>query len=674
LGYHLDTTHARLTIDTDTGLMTIVDLKRGEKVLQGHSLWRAIARHEADLEIPVSTNLKKATVVAKANALVMTWTEVQAREQRIPLYVQAKVSVSGDEFIWTCRVENTSRVEITELWFPWLQVVASASDDEQLLWPAGLGQRIHSPRQRLPSRAFSNYRGDDEDGSVYALMYPGRACMSWFGLYGDGRGIYVASYDPTWRTTSLAVQPADSGLWLGTVKYLFLQPGAEWASTQYVMVVHDSDWHSDAKRYRCWAEQTWWQPPRPHERARKFLGWQRTILRHQYGEVLFPYSTIAEQGASARDAGLDTLHLLGWWDGGMDNRYPMYEYGRALGTRDELAAQLTHLRAKGMHAILYLTGHLIDQGTPFYPERGHDIAAKSIWGTPYHEPYNFWGTGSLIRQLKPKWFAPACPGVEEWWELIRRQISECISLGADGVLIDQIGGMSPYPCFDAAHEHVSPALAAGPNKVTHMRALQDMVQEYDPGFIFATEHVTDVYGQFFDVLHSCGMGASPHAEGFPELFRYTFPEYVITNRDGGYDERNMAAAVRHACLYGLRFDMSVQRGRRTLRTMPRYAQTLAVCNTLRRRYSDSLLRGRFEDNEGFRVTSGLVAKAFRGCQSVGLMVWNPTEEPLIPTVEADGELVQAVLIDGTPYAEHRPLQPHEVAYFHFDTQTGEALV
>lgn len=123
--------------------MTIVDLKRGEKVLQGHSLWRAIARHEADLEIPVSTNLKKATVVAKANALVMTWTEVQAREQRIPLYVQAKVSVSGDEFIWTCRVENTSRVEITELWFPWLQVVASASDDEQLLWPAGLGQRIH---------------------------------------------------------------------------------------------------------------------------------------------------------------------------------------------------------------------------------------------------------------------------------------------------------------------------------------------------------------------------------------------------------------------------------------------------------------------------------------------------------------------------------------------------
>ncbi|MGI6083265.1 MAG: DUF6259 domain-containing protein [Limnochordia bacterium] len=669
MNHHLETTQARLTIDTDTGLMSIVDLERGEKVFESHSPWRAIARYQADLEIPVIAKLEETTVVTGSNALVMGWTYVQARDERIPLRVEAKVTVSGDEFIWSCRVANSSRLEITEWWFPWLRVVVPASDDEWLLWPNGLGQRIHTPRLRLPSRALSAYKGDDEGGGFYALMYPGRASMSWFGLYGGGRGIYVASYDPTWRTTSLAVGPdPDNGdMWLGIVKYLFLQPGAEWESTPYVIAIHNSDWHADAKRYRRWAEQTWWQPPRPHRRAREFLGWQRTILRHQYGEVLFPYRTIAEQAEPARAAGFDTLHLLGWWDGGMDNRYPLYEYGPALGTREELAAQLAQLRSNGMQAILYLTGHLIDLATPFYGEGGHQMAAKSVWGTPYYEPYNFWGTGSLIRQLKSKWFAPACPGAKEWWELIKGQIRECISLGADGVLIDQIGGMTPYPCFDATHGHESPALAAGPNKVIQMRALQEMVREHDPEFILATEHVTDVYGQFFDILHGCGMGASPHPEAFPELFRYTFPEYVITDRHGGYDEQNMVAAMRHACLYGLRFDMSVRRCRRTLESMPRYTRGLAACNAVRRRYGDSLLHGRFEDNQGFGITPGLVAKAFRGSQSMGIMVWNPTEEPVIPTVEADGEPVGAVLIDGAACAKHRPLQPQEVAYFHFAT-------
>ena len=197
-----------------------------------------------------------------------------------------------------------------------------------------------------------------------------------------------------------------------------------------------------------------------------------------------------------------------------------------------------------------------------------------------------------------------------------------------------------------------------------------------PDFIVMTEGVHDTLLDSVPYFHGWGgaMFTQPenkllpwvHGSGedavFPEMFRYTFPEVAITQRQPTPMLSRFAA--NYALLFGLRFEIESRYAPdvRYLRigTMPgpedyadvvsppdvalmratpagdatRYLRAVA---DFTRRHAEFFWRGRFVDNEGFTLTGdGLIAKAYRTEKQLGVLIWNPTGAARTVRVDVPG--------------------------------------
>ena len=151
--------------------------------------------------------------------------------------------------------------------------------------------------------------------------------------------------------------------------------------------------------------------------------------------------------------------------------------------------------------------------------------------------------------------------------------------------------------------------------------------------------------------------------GFPELFRFTFPEHVMTLRHATpMLDRHFA---NYALTFGLRHEIET-RWRADVRylkdnvvpaakdyadctywppdvpmmqgTPPAEAtRYLRAVTDFARRHAAVLWQGRFVDNEGFTLTGdGLIAKAYRTEKQLGVLVWNPTGAAKTARVDVPG--------------------------------------
>jgi hypothetical protein len=112
-----------------------------------------------------------------------------------------------------------------------------------------------------------------------------------------------------------------------------------------------------------------------------------------------------------------------------------------------------------------------------------------------------------------------------------------------------------------------------------------------------------------------------------ELYRYTFPELIMTNRNVAHDEVNYRENANYSFVYGLRFDMSIYRCCGSLSDLPNYAAYLKELNSLRAQYQDFLLKGRFIDQEGFCLdNAAIVAKGYKAEDGrMAVALWNQSD-------------------------------------------------
>ena len=165
-------------------------------------------------------------------------------------------------------------------------------------------------------------------------------------------------------------------------------------------------------------------------------------------------------------------------------------------------------------------------------------------------------------------------------------------------------------------------------------------EENGPEFGFFSEHITDVYAQYLDCIH--GMYTSPYGneskDHFPELFRYTFPECMMTVRNGNpfMDPR----LVNYAIAYGMKYEMEIRyvtdKEFLLADKAPEKRQYAHDMAKLRRRHEDALLLGTFLDDEGVTAGNGLVVKRFHGEKEDALVIWNDSEEETLPQVKVEG--------------------------------------
>jgi alpha-galactosidase len=349
-----------------------------------------------------------------------------------------------------------------------------------------------------------------------------------------------------------------------------------------------------------------------------------------------------------------------------------------MGGRDALRSALAEARRRGKRTILYANGQLIDMDTEFYRVHGKDVAVQQEDGTPFRQDWQKYRSFPAVKCVL------ACQSAPKWLERMRSLALQAHELGADGILFDQLGMTGPIPCWATNHGHAAPTMAYTDDRIAWLRRIADEMKRIAPGFIVMTEGLHDSVLDSIELFHGCVFGEfvpTGKDDVFPEMFRYTFPEVLNTQRHSTPMLNRLGA--NYACVYGLRHEIESRYAPdvRYLKegVVPARADYADVLNPpnvtmmnatpsaeatrylkqvidFERRYASLLWRGRFVDDEGFQFKGEhLIAKAYAAGNQLGILVWNKGDQPTTFSLNVP----QAKLVTATEpeYEKVEPFSP-----------------
>ena len=275
-------------------------------------------------------------------------------------------------------------------------------------------------------------------------------------------------------------------------------------------------------------------------------------------------------------------------------------------------------------------------------------------------------------------FVTACTAAPAWRQRMLSLAEQAHALGANGILFDQLGVVGPKQCFTKSHGHKTPADAEG--RLELIREIARHMRKLDPEFIIMTEGVVDAEQADIPYFHGCGTGfgyfePGPSATVFPELFRYTFPTLVATERiPNPFLTRNYA---NYACAYGLRFEIESRYTADVkylttdqVPTPEEYADcnsppdVALVANGSMQGVGPVHAPGGGVPQRGMAIcccgdgsstsmawslkATPVVAKAFQSEDQIGVILWNPTDQPQSAKVTVAGHTFSAAYAPETP--------------------------
>jgi hypothetical protein len=144
--------------------------------------------------------------------------------------------------------------------------------------------------------------------------------------------------------------------------------------------------------------------------------------------------------------------------------------------------------------------------------------------------------------------------------------------------------------------------------MVQLKELRDYLKAKRPEMSFGIECVSPFTAPYVDYCHSFpgwnkavndweGKGEKPKLDTFVELFRYSFPELLVSDRDI-YDDQDVERRVNLALLRGLVSDVCVHRCRALPEDTPRYKDYLTKANAFRERHRRFIVNGLFRDTDG----------------------------------------------------------------------------
>ncbi|NOZ23011.1 MAG: hypothetical protein GXP25_18210 [Planctomycetes bacterium] len=391
--------------------------------------------------------------------------------------------------------------------------------------------------------------------------YPGRGVMGWMDLSGEHGGIYLATHDKHQTGTRLMALPTpDARFDMSLTREIVVRPGETWRAPLSVLAVHEGDWHAAADRYRAWA-RSWMQKPDVPQWMYDDNGW--VLMGIQNG---IPFRRIPDIFRQAQWMGIEYLHVQGeaidnmWFDADgkrhghtMTYPYPTPKYG----TVDELKAAIRKIHNRDGHVMFYF---LYERWTPSHETSDNfGTGKRSDVPEKYWPPKGLYSSSALVESpgRKPSVENPfmairnmclASPGWQEW---MRRWAIDVYAkeYGADGFYWDVMGRNGPFRCFNANHEHEGEnQWAAGSAKV-----LDTVIREgrkVNPDYSCAIEGCSDHLGQW--VGYHLMSGATKQ----PNVFRYTFPEYLcVDGLSNHYWKWTQTQKARRVFLDGEKFDI-----------------------------------------------------------------------------------------------------------------------
>ena len=638
----LQNQYIRLEVDEKARLTHLERLKSGRGnviVTPADGLFRIVMQAGDNWEDVAFPKDQTYEIAVTGNEMLIRVRKLKTKDHTVSVALQMRVRLEEDKLLFDAEIQNNDTVMVNDFFFPVIGRIQTLSGGKpELLWPNCAGQKIPD------IGAHVGTMGGWDAERVMSGTYPGLLSMQWMSLIDDTECLYFAGHDNLFHTSVLRVLGSEEhDVTLEMDKLCFVRAGETWQCPPYVVWLYEGDWHAGVREYMQWAD-TWRKPVAKADWIRNMNGYFLVINKQQYGDELWPYHTLPELYDLAEAHGCDTLGLFGWYHSGHDNQYPDLEVSPTLGGSDTLRENIKAVQARGGHVTLYYQGHLMDTGTRYYQEKGHLLEGRTRWNTPYLEEYSKYHNSEYLKKFSKKLFATVCPSCTEWHDMMAERADWIASFGANGMLYDQIGGMPPYPCFNDSHPHLHgrPSLSYTQGRLRLLRRLHEQAKSHGSEFAFMTEHETDVYSQFLDALHGIAINPGPAtgyrrdgdpmltlASPFPQMFRYCFPETILTLRNPKpfLDPRY----VNFAFLFGFRYEMELRylKDQECIRQDAFKEEKEYACAVakLRKKYADVLLLGTFRDQDGIENKNPAVQCAlFAGETRTAVALINDTPD------------------------------------------------
>ena len=593
----ISTKFLRFELDADGGNAGFIQDGQEAGAVRGSDFWRLILDDGLRTEIPVRSSKQRGKVTMEGGALTVHYDKLVSDygdSYAISFTVTVKEEDGLLRFAPTLQ-NNTADVRINECFCPLCDFETLGGDKakDALYLPNGLGRRIENPWTHLESLTGNYYAHDTTEIFIH-LHYP-RASMGWFGIESGNRFLYVARYDPEMRHCFMTVRqrihhtPLD--LMVGFDHFPMAHPGERLTLPPVVVGLLDGDWRCAARRYRAWADANFFRIQPKADWVQNLTGWQRIILRSQYGEDYYTARDLPRLYEEGAKYGIHTLFLFAWWREGMDRAYPIYKEPYA-GAFDELKKNIQKVQDMGGRVILECNCHFLDPQGDYYRQYGDEVKILDINGNEVRPAFVYPGMGEFRAAYGAKQFPLCCAGTVRWREQLMAQMRQLRSLEADCLFADCYGGTPYQPCFNHRHEH---GLRVDEEWISHRKFFDEAVAYCkEENRVFAAEVVTDIAAAYTQFIHGLvNVDFKVGSDAFPALFRYTFPKVITTTRGVRHEEGDFARQLRCALVSGVRIDAELYVCRADLSTSPKYAAEVKRYTDTQTAYAEYLLRGKF---------------------------------------------------------------------------------
>jgi hypothetical protein len=581
-------------------------------------------------------------VTRSGRGLQLVHTDLASDHHRSRVRVEIDLEAAAEGLVMRARVHNGSDLPIPQVAFPQLLGLRAEGFDPDAkvslrASPAGHPPRVavtgsDETRLRLsratvwPLRQLA-MRPDDASFLETPLeRYYGYGAfefsMKWLD-FGDSRGgLTLYSRDPRYAAQGILLERldrAEDDFGLRWLHFPTIAPGATWDSGDFVLVLHQGDWHAGARAFQEFATTAY--PYDAPQHIREALGIRSVwpAIRHAP-----PNFTIDELPAYAEELadptlGLAELCVWHWWE---RNGLPIQMDPR-LGTEDDLRAALARCRELGVPVSLFVSHHLL-RDTDESPEewRHHNAAGQAVgddwtYGRDFLPRFRvpFMGTHAMVRG------SLLAPGMRE---AILAEHARLLELGATSTSWDQFWSWFE-PNFNPAAD--GPPDAEGDRLLDVGRRIHAMVRERDPRGTFSGEMITEQKVPVLDYTWDWRNGADLEEDA---PFRYVFPQ-VRLNANVNDHPRGALLAFADGGLLNV---MPGQMHSHRLADTPQLVATLRHLTALRRRFLRFFCEGQYHHVEGLRAV-GCHARLYSHGDEVLVVLVNPTDESSAVTVGVD---------------------------------------
>ena len=627
-------------VDNKGNLVVLKNLTTGHNYASGGYLWRMYYDTHDEQEIEVLGGDSKPQIECDGKSIVLNYDKIVVRGKKVDIKLQLTLTLEGENVRFASAVENAiDHSVVRELQYPLVRNV-NLPADHKLILSQSSGRIYDNPKKVIIEKSNKiPYRTPAQIFRQFDCRYGASASMNCYILAGEKQGLYVGSHDATIQDTwhGLRVYADKEGKFtemeFGMFKYPQCFVGESWKNDSYILSPYCGTWHKAADKYGKWVRSTWWDHHEAPQWIREMKSWQRVIFKHQYGNYLFKYSDLYGRMQKAGESvHADAVFAFGWWKEGMDRGNPAYTPDDTQGGDEGWRKAIEKFKKSGQKLIMYYNGQLIDTKSEFYKSgMGSKISYKSPSGTEVADQYRFSGMGSWLAEYQAVTFVMADTRHQVWRDKLVEMADRAHRNGANAVFYDQLGiGFQQKIPWDTSREFPVPNNRLIYDKGQTLKYLRDyLVSKYEPEFGFGTEQLADYTAQWVDFVHITGIKHGK--ENFSELFRYTFPEIIFSDRNIR-DDTDIERRVNMTLLKGLLNDIEIYRCRSLIDETPNYQAYLAKVNAIRNKYKDCLMLGTFRDVLGFENSNKAVqAKGFFGEKRVAVVVTNEFEKGALTT-------------------------------------------